>query len=590
MESFYKFWGKLGTVGNYHLLPYHCLDVAACISTFLDTDSASGRVFSTLFAGRGDTKGLSRLLPYLFSFHDLGKFACTFQELAPEFVRAAGRPSYRREYNAKSARHDSLGWWCFAEPNFRKVFESLELLPTLHPDCVDVFDARDLIDPLIRATMGHHGTPPLQNPNLRPELAFQFPDECRDALLEFLSAVKAFLLPEDCSLYSGFMLDEAEKLSLSLSWSVAGIGTLCDWLASNEKFFSWRSERIDLEEYYYSLALPQAKEALLATRVIGKTPKTKVNFASLFPHIKQPSGLQRCLDALELSKGPQLHIIEEATGAGKTEASLLLASRLVENGEAQGIFFALPSMASANSIYSRILHFRDQLFGKDSSSVLVALAHSRRNINSDHLEELSHQLASTPPAVQVSGATEGASWLSQGSKRALLATLGAGTVDQALLGVLPIRHQSLRLLGISRNVLIIDEVHSYDPYMSRLIGELIAYHASLGGSAILLSATLASRTKKELIEYFYKGIGQEPPLQPISTSFPLITSCSQKSDVTHTPVVSAKKRLVKTVYLESLDSVLDFIYSTVLSGKCVCWIRNTVHDAIEGAELLKSSF
>ncbi len=44
------------------------------------------------------------------------------------------------------------------------------------------------------------------------------------------------------------------------------------------------------------------------------------------------------------------------------------------------------------------------------------------------------------------------------SKRALLASAGIGTIDQALLAVLHSKHQSLRLLGLFNKVLIVDEV------------------------------------------------------------------------------------------------------------------------------------
>src|SRR6185369_8763927 len=77
-------------------------------------------------------------------------------------------------------------------------------------------------------------------------------------------------------------------------------------------------------------------------------------------------------------------------------------------------------------------------------------------------------------------------WLADSRKKALLAEVGVGTLDQALLAVLPARHQSLRALGLARKLLIVDEIHAYDPYMTKLLQTLLEYHAQQGGSAILL--------------------------------------------------------------------------------------------------------
>src|SRR5690606_14950362 len=100
---------------------------------------------------------------------------------------------------------------------------------------------------------------------------------------------------------------------------------------------------------------------------------------------------------------------------------------------------------------------------------------------------------------------ECAAWLADSRKKALLADVGVGTIDQALLGVLPVRHQSLRLLGLSDKVIIVDEVHACDTYVIRLLEVLLGYHARNGGSAILLSATLPACLKERLLSAFAKG-------------------------------------------------------------------------------------
>ena len=121
-----------------------------------------------------------------------------------------------------------------------------------------------------------------------------------------------------------------------------------------------------------------------------------------------------------------------------------------------------------------------------------------------------------------SGEAVCARWLADHKKSSLLASIGVGTIDQGLTGVLPVKHQSLRLFGIARNILIVDEVHAYDRFMNRLLRSLLTFHAALGGSAILLSATLPKSQKEEYIFGFTNGVGYAPKLDFVS-DYPLIT-------------------------------------------------------------------
>lgn len=92
-------------------------------------------------------------------------------------------------------------------------------------------------------------------------------------------------------------------------------------------------------------------------------------------------------------------------------------------------------------------------------------------------------------------------WFADSRKKALLAEVGVGTLDQALMSVLPFRHQSLRMLGLHKKILILDEVHAYDAYMNKLLERLLEFHASQGGSAIILSATLTQEQRSSLIAH-----------------------------------------------------------------------------------------
>ena len=62
-----------------------------------------------------------------------------------------------------------------------------------------------------------------------------------------------------------------------------------------------------------------------------------------------------------------------------------------------------------------------------------------------------------------------------------------GTVDQALMAAVQSKHVFVRLLGLAGKVVVIDEVHAYDTYMSALLDRLIAWLRSIGTSVVVLS-------------------------------------------------------------------------------------------------------
>ncbi len=60
------------------------------------------------------------------------------------------------------------------------------------------------------------------------------------------------------------------------------------------------------------------------------------------------------------------------------------------------------------------------------------------------------------------------------NKKALLAEIGVGTLDQAMMAVMPFKHNNLRLLGLSNKILLADEIHACDAYMSCILEGLIS--------------------------------------------------------------------------------------------------------------------
>ncbi len=90
---------------------------------------------------------------------------------------------------------------------------------------------------------------------------------------------------------------------------------------------------------------------------------------------------------------------------------------------------------------------------------------------------------------ETGGEVRAGEWFTN-KKRALLSEYGVGTVDQAILPILPVRHNFVRLWGLANRVVVFDEIHAYDAYTGTLLVHLLRWLLSLGSSVVLLSATL----------------------------------------------------------------------------------------------------
>jgi len=212
------------------------------------------------------------------------------------------------------------------------------------------------------------------------------------------------------------------------------------------------------------------------------------------------------------------------------------------------------------------------------------LAHSAAKYNKEFTETvaLTEQIKDSGYQEELSASAFCNAWIADSQKKSLLADVGVGTLDQVLLSILPTRHQSLRLLGLSRKILLVDEVHAYDSYMQTLLESLLEAHARQGGNAILLSATLPNKMRNGLAKAFMKGRSKVfddllPAPYPLATQYP---SYGQNETV-----IATRKEVEREVQIRAVENeeqVLHIIQMAVKKNQCVCWIRNTVKDAING--------
>ena len=254
-------------------------------------------------------------------------------------------------------------------------------------------------------------------------------------------------------------------------------------------------------------------------------------------------------------------------------------------------------MATANSMYARMQASYQRLFPQAS----LLLSHGSRHLQTGFMDSVGAAVwqpdartdqipvddGASQAEEELSATARCAAWLADQNKKALLAPVGVGTIDQLLLGVLKSRHQSLRMLGMFGKVLILDEVHAFDLYMQTLIQRLLTYHAMQGGSAILLSATLTRAMRQQLVRAYAAGLGIGVPELHNEQDYPLATQF-QAGQVLEQPLAPRPDsiRQIGLRWWHQPSAVLNQIRQVQQQGNSVVWLRNTVGDVIDAARQL----
>lgn len=544
--TFFDFWGKTRRGekdggDDYHLLCWHSLDVAA-MGYLMVKRNCFGLADYFRQLGISDKEQAAQFFAWLLCWHDIGKFARSFQQLylPPELkIQEGARKNYEK------ISHSTLGYWLWNH----YLSECQELLPS---SSLSPRKLRRVIEMWMPVTTGHHGRPPDRMDELD-----NFLPEDKAAARDFLLEIKPlFPLIEIPAFWDD---DEGIELIKHLSWYISATVVLADWTGSSTRFFPRVAHPMDIKGYWQK-TLIQAQNALTVFPLKAKVaPFNGIN--TLFPFIENPTPLQQKVLDLDISQqGPQLFILEDVTGAGKTEAALILAHRLIAAGKAQGLFFGLPTMATANAMYDRLVKTWLAFYSPESRPSLV-LAHSARTLMDRFNESLwSGDLVGSEEPDEQTFSQGCAAWFADSNKKALLAEIGVGTLDQAMMAVMPFKHNNLRLLGLSNKILLADEIHACDAYMSCILEGLIERQARGGNSVILLSATLSQQQRDKLVAAFARGTEglQEAPFLE-KDDYPWLTHVT-KSDVNSHRVAS--QVIVCTQVIEqSVDIDLDEMIS-----------------------------
>lgn len=460
------------------------------------------------------------------------------------------------------------------------------------------------------AVGGHHGVPPehaqitalyaheelLRTPGASGRLWRQVQTELLDACAE------RFGVAQRLAAWRTVKLPQPVQVLLT------ALVIVSDWIASNPDLFPYfpdgasRGNQERLAAAWQGLDLPEPWRAEETDRSAQEL------FASRF---ELPAGARvRPVQetAVELAREmetPGLMIVEAPMGEGKTEAALAVAEIFAARSGAGGVFFALPTMATGNAMFPRLLDWLERLPGVAGARRSVHLAHSKAALNEEFAGLMARAgrvvavgMDEAPPASrqrhdeQHRAAAElvAHAWL-RGHKKAMLASFVAGTIDQLLFAGLKSRHLALRHLAVAGKVVVIDEAHAYDTYMSVYLDRVLSWLGAYRVPVVVLSATLPASRRRELVAaYSGRTDGDGDTAAP--DAYPLLTAVAPGgAALCRRPQASARSTAVRLERLDDgLDVLCDRLESELADGGCALVIRNTVRRVLETARALRDRF
>ncbi|MBT2415492.1 CRISPR-associated helicase Cas3' [Streptomyces sp. ISL-12] len=526
-------WGKSRerAGGRTNLLLAHLLDTAAVAELLWDGFLARSTrsVLDDIAGGPGRGR---RLFAWLCGVHDWGKATPVHQRLWPEgaeavrragltWVEAAAVAGVKRQ---KRWRHDWAGG-----------LMARELLAEAGWDAEQL----DWMWPLIA---GHHGAFPslrdVQEPGpakgqLRGRGAWR---DVQRAVLDVFTREVGFEALDG--------VEPAVVPSRALQLQLSGLVVMADWIASDERFFVGLD---DLRLVSMDASRERAASAWEALGLRGGWGVLGVPgpeaFRDRFGYAPRPSQAM-VIDVVRRMGGPGIVVVEAPMGEGKTEAAQAAAEVLAARFGADGVFVGMPTQATSDPMFTRTRQWVRAIDGRFASRVV--LLHGKRAFNREwkallesaeaYAEELfcgvdEFGLVDDPYGIEseARGTPERqapAEWF-LGPKRGLLAPFVVGTVDQLLYAATRTRHVMLRMAGLAGKVVVLDEVHACDVYMSQFLCEALRWLGQAGAPVIVLSATLAPAQRQALVEAYLAGAASREELRvevPAPSGYPSVTA------------------------------------------------------------------
>ena len=382
---------------------------------------------------------------------------------------------------------------------------------------------------------------------------------------------------------------------------LTGIVITADWIASNEALFPYDAPDTvpphqRLERAWKELDLPTPWRA-------EEPDNAESRFFERFDLPENAAIRPVQAAAMELARtmsAPGIMIVEAPMGEGKTEAALAAAEILASRTGNGGCLVALPTRATSDAMFKRVLDWLTRLpdadVGRGHQSVV--LAHGKARLN-EEFQQLFRRGMPSRIGIDEGGAGVAAHRWTRGRKLAMLSNFAIGTVDQFLFSALKSKHLVLRHLGLAGKVVIIDEAHAYDVFMSSFLDKALEWMGALGVPIIVLSATLPSERRKDMLAAYDGGrLGRQPNPQAATLTgldgdigYPVLTATGDDRVLKTVTEPSGRGQHIRLErFCDDDDELAARLEHALAEGGCALVIRNTVRRVQQTASVLRDRF
>ena len=560
----FSLWGKSRALQAPYPLICHLLDTAAAAQAITEQmlpRSMVETVARHMGLASAEWMQTARVLA---GWHDVGKASCGFQN-----ADSAACPGWARRHRDlnRAGRHDQVGALL--------TWDRLGSIPVR---------TRARVAQIIG---GHHGLIPKLNMQWLTALggAAQVDDSPPPELREAREWIWETLDSE-----IGCLPESLEVATPAASMTLAVV-VLADWIASSRELIdihqeAWAADDFDPHEHYMR-ALGLAEDHLRASGLSAPAPWKRPKPSDLIEE-DSPTwrNLQSSIDDSFKPTAPGIAVICAPTGEGKTEAALLAASRFAAASDRHGLFFAMPTVATAEGLHDRLTRCIERLTSADETPALKRVHSQALLADDDGHTAVSDDTAATRAA---------AAWM-RGTRKSMLAPFGIGTIDQVLLGALRSKHSPLRIFGAAAGVLVVDEAHSLDPYMRKLLCRALEWLAALGTPVVVMSATMPRKRVQELCEAYQAGCGKDRDTDAVPLDgYPAWAAWTAADGWTGARTESERSwnlqvELGEVPRQRLTERIAELALEEANSGKgqCVLVVRNTVVAAQQTYESIRA--
>lgn len=540
-----------------------------------------------LMQGQLSDEDFGKLLRFLGASHDVGKATYVFQ----------CKQSYQRDADIDEPINDRLDVFGLVRsdqplPNARKSPHGLAGEALLYK--------AGLNESVAAIIGGHHGIP---TSNIPVKQLDRYPENYWGSGVitkqQSWRLVQTELIEWICNESGYATVNDVPNVTQPQAVLLEGLLIMADWLASSE----------DLGDYEQTPLFPLISIDLryddVDSRLRFQTAMANWSLSGLWATQQCSADVYRdqfgfnprpvqakITKAIEQAADPRLMIIEAPMGIGKTEIALVAAEQLASKFGLRGVYFGLPTQATSNAIFSRLVDWLKHLATVDGQPLTTHLMHGKAGFNTE--------FANLPRASNVdTDADDGAvavnSWFS--GKKTILDDFDVGTIDQILLMGLKQKHLFLRHLGVSGKVVILDEVHSFDAYMDVYLDRALAWLGAYGVPVIMLSATLTQAKRQEFVLAYQQGknpklgeAGKDALLSgewATTVAYPQLTMLDGDKACSIHDFPKAIDQNVKVVRSNVDDEgLMDSICESISGGGVAGLIVNTVKRAQQLAQLV----